>query len=501
MNKTLLILIILSLSTLPLIACDMFMLQSINNYPFLTSRDNPGNFNDPYDFFENFKSQANQTSGNRDGYGIIAYAMDNPLVDRDYSWYKTGIGNYFDVNNLDEPFYEAISVLYNNPDISRVLVHARSGTGGEGNHPFIFSANDRSYTFMHNGYIFNSVKNEVINYLGEDWFNDHPSQWEGDFNSPNTFIDSEVIFHYLMSYVLQYPNDIPTAFRHAFNNKRVGNIDLEFYFKYNNNTVINFIFSDGTDTYAYRSSEIYGLNYNLSYQVYPEKFVAVATKNNLANTMIRNQLIKISPQGEVIDLSIKAILQTNFINKFVETIDLNLYKLSWKIQKNNQISQFNIFRALNQNFSNAQQISSILVDNHNQTEYYYFDNFVSSNPLHYYWLEIVFNDGSSELTSNIPSTGSEDEPDITEIVPKITLYPNPFKEKLNISVETKEDYTIKMFNLKGQLVDQLSYQPGTKETLIWDTAKINNLKVPNGIYILQFISGNNTTTRKIMRIK
>lgn len=485
--------------SISLFGCDMFMLQSIEDYPFFTLPNKSGEFNDPYDFFEDFKSQADQSSGNRDGYGIIAYESDNPFVQRDYMWYKTGIGNFFNEDNLDEPLYQAMSTLYDNTDINRVLVHARSGTGGNGNHPFMFNTNSSTYSFMHNGYIFNSAKQNLINFLGKDWFIAHPSQWEGDYTSANTFIDSEVIFHYLMYYVLQYPDDIPTAFRHAFNNKQVNGVDMEFVLKFNNNNILNFVFSDGTETYIYRSSKLMGTTYNLSYQIYSDNFIAVKTGTNLSTTLEQNQLVRITPQGEIIDLSIEPILRTNFVKKFVEPLDIDQYKLRWTVESNTQINKFKVYRSNNQNFTLAEHISSILVGNNNQTQFQYLDTY-ASNLEHFYWIEVVFDDETSELTSNIPSYKTDDEPDIPEVNNIISLFPNPFQENLNIQINSEDDFKIKIFNLKGQLVDKLKYSTEKDEILVWDTSAINKLQIPNGIYLLQFKSNNKTITKKVMRI-
>jgi len=492
------ILIVLSLS-FPVIACDMFMLQSINGYPLFTLPNSAGHFNDPYDYFEDFKSQANQSSGNRDGYGIVAYQRNNFIIDRDFMWYKTGNGSYFNENNPDEPFYEAISVLYDNPTIDKVLVHARSGTGGFGNHPFVFDANNRTYTFMHNGYIFNTVKQEILNLLGQEWFNEHPSQWQGSYFSSYSFIDSELIFHYFMYYFLQFPDDIPTAFRHAFNNKQMGQVDMEFVLKFAKSNISNFVLSDGEDTYVYRSSNIAGDLYNLSYQTYANHFVAIKTGGNLANTLTKNQLIRINSQGEVMDLSIDPILRTNFVNTSVKTIDNSLYELNWTIESNNQISGFNIYRALNRNFSDAIHITTINVESSNQTIFNCFDNY-SSDLRHYYWIEVVFTDGTSEVTSSIPSSEVEEDINVFDIPNSISLFPNPFKDKLKIKIDSKEEYSVKIFNLKGQLVDKMKFQPNKSETLIWDTANTTK-KFSNGIYILKFIGQNKTFIKKVIMIK
>ncbi|MBI9030673.1 T9SS type A sorting domain-containing protein [bacterium] len=500
MIKKYLTLIILILINRPLTACDMFMLQSINNYPFFTMPINSGSFNDPYDYFEEFKSLANGSSGNRDGYGIVAYQSGAPLIDRDFMWYKTGMNTYFDETNPDEPLYEAISVLSDNPTVNRIFVHARSGTGGLGNHPFVFDYNNSTFTFMHNGYVFNSVKSEIMNFLGEAWFDEHPSQWQGVFGSPSSFIDSELLFHYLMYYILQYPDDIPTAFRHAFNNKELGNVDMEFIMKYNNSTVVNFILSDSENTYVYRSSEVLGKSYNLSYQIYPNNYVAVKTNTDLAHTLEKNQIIKITPQGEIIDLSLDPILRTNFLEKFVDNIDTNLYKLQWQIQPNQEITSFNIYRGMNQNFTNAMLIATVDIESSNQEVFSYLDSY-AFNQIHYYWIEVNFTDETSELTSNIPSETQDHDDDIDEALELITLYPNPFRSNLSISIDSDEIYQIKVYNLKGQLVDKITYRPNQQKTINWDSDANMTKKLPSGIYILKFSDGKRTITKKVMKIR
>lgn len=484
---------------IPLIGCDMFMLQSIEGYPFFTLPSDNGDFNDPYDYFEDFKRLSDGSSGNRDGYGIIAYSLSSDLVSRDYTWYKTGIGNHFDANNPDEPLYQAISLLYNNPTIERVLVHARSGTGGTGSHPFLFNYDDRTYSFMHNGYVFNNVKREIMNFLGQEWFDQHPSQWQGVYGDIYSFIDSELIFHYLMYYIKQSPNDIPTALRKAFNNKEVGNIDMEFILKYNNSSIVNFVLSDGIDSYVYRSSRILGTSYNLSYQIYPDNFLAVKTGSNLENQITKNQMLKMTTLGQVDSLNLSPVLQTTFLSQYVEVLEDNQLELNWKIMSNPNIRQFNIYFSEFRNFTTALKIATISPNNADQTDFSY----INSSPTiqeHYYWIEIVYSDNSSEITSSIPSSQQDDPYDPPQHSEAISLYPNPFQEELNISIDSQNEYKIRIYNLKGQLIDKLIYKANKSQPLIWKTDSINDKNLANGIYILEFSSGSIINTRKIMRI-
>jgi hypothetical protein len=499
MKKIILIIAMLQFINILLFACDMFMLQAIDQAPFLTYPSLNGNFNDPYDYFEDFKSLADGSSGNRDGYGIVAYTIDSEIVSRDYIWYKTGMGNHFDANNPDEALYQAMNILYDNPNIERVFVHARSGTGGQGSHPFIFNHNNKTYTFMHNGYIFNNAKRELMNFLGEEWFQEYPSQWYGEYGDTYSFIDSELIFHYLMKYIIQYPEDISKALSMAFTNKRVGNIDMEYMFKYNNSAILNFVLSDGIDSYVYRSSRLLGTSYNLSYQVYPNNFLAIKTNTNLENTIAKNQMLKFSSSGLIDTLSLSPILQTNFISKYVEKLDNNEFRLNWEILSNPNINSFNIYRSSNRDFSNSEKISSLIPTSPNQSTFSITDTYSASQD-HYYWIEVVFLDSFRELTSNIPSDQEAEPPIVAETSEIISLYPNPFKEKLNISIDSQNDYKIKIYNLKGQLIDKLLYEGEKNNPLIWNTENINNHKLPNGIYILKLSNGGKNLSRKVMKI-
>ncbi len=497
MIKFKIIVLLITFNIWQIFGCDMFMLQSINNNPFLTLPSQAHMFDDPYDYFENFKTLST-SSVNRDGYGIIAYTFQSNLVNRDNIWYKTGIGNHFDENNLDEPLYQAIHYLYDNPNIERVLVHARSGTGGIGSHPFLFDYDNHTYSFMHNGYVFSNVKRAIMNFLGPDWFQEHPSQWQGNYGDAYSFIDSELIFHYLMYYIKQYPDDIPRALRLAFNNKNVEDVDMEYVFKYHNNSIVNIVFSDGNDTYVYRSSPLAGETYNLSYQVYPDEFIAVKTSSNLENVITKNQLLKITSQGHIDSLDISPLLSTNFLEKYVEKISENQLRLNWKIQSNSNINYFNIYRSSNQNFTNAQKITKVMLETSIQTDFNIYDS-IDSQVEQYYWIEIVYLDNSSEITSNIPSSQPYNPPDVEPASEIISLYPNPFSKELNIAIDSHNNYEIKIYNLRGQLVKTLSIMPGNEVTK-WNSSNGLSSEIANGIYIIKLKSPTKSYTKKIIRL-
>ncbi|MFA7056276.1 MAG: T9SS type A sorting domain-containing protein [Candidatus Cloacimonadales bacterium] len=498
MKKITYIYAVLVLFSTYLFSCDMLVMQNIDQYPFFTLPAQIGAFNDPYDFMNEFRAMSNQYSGNRDGYGIIAYLNNTLSVARDNRWYKTGFGNYFDENNPDEPFYEALDFFSTSENTSQVLAHARSATGGEGNHPLLFEANGKTYSFMHNGYIFNNNKREIMEFLGAEWFTEHPSQWSGVFPNLNTFIDSELIFHYFMYYILQSPNDLESALRKAFTNKQVGKSDMEYVLKYNNSEKINFVLSDSENLYIYRSTDISGNSYNLSYQIYPGKFVAAKTGSSLENVLAKNQLLRINSQGDANNLSTAPILKTLFTNIQVTNLDSGTHKLTWRIANNHNITGFKVHRGTSKNFANSFLISQLEVHSSSNFSFQITDEY-HSDAIIYYWIETIFSNGSTEITSNIPSISDNTEPEDSVSFNLRSLFPNPFKDKLYMDIEPATEFTLKIFNLKGQLVDTLHFSD-TESSPVWDTTSDSLNRLANGVYILQFTHNNKKYVRKVLKL-
>lgn len=490
--------LILTLFNTYLFGCDMLVLQNINQYPIFTMPAQIGAFNDPYDFMEEFKSMANHSSGNRDGYGIVTYLNNSVNIDRNNMWYKSGFGNYFIPDNPDEPLYQVIDFLYSNENIAQVIAHARSATGGNGSHPFLFEANGKTYSFIHNGYIFNRSKRAIMEFLGEDWFLEHPSQWSGVFPDLNTFIDSELIFHYLMYHILQYPDSIEQALQKAFTNKSVAGVDMEYVLKFSASEKINFILSDSNNFYVYRSTRIMGDTYNLSYQVYPGKFLAIKTGSSLENIINKNKLLQFDSQGNVKELSTEAELHTTFSHIQVIRLDNGSHKLAWRVNNNTNIDSFNVYRGVLQDFTNSSLIAQLAVNSPGDLSFQIIDDFPTQSVI-YYWIEMVFVDGSTELTTCIPSAVEEEEPEESATFNLRSLFPNPFKDKLYLNIDSSEKFRVKIFNLKGQLVDELHFA-NSESTLVWDTNNNAINQLANGVYILQFTHNNKHYSRKVLKI-
>lgn len=90
-------------------------------------------------------------------------------------------------------------------------------------------------------------------------------------------------------------------------------------------------------------------------------------------------------------------------------------------------------------------------------------------------------------------------------VPDFTLgavYPNPFSTKASVSVESRgnEDLSVKIFNLKGQLVREegLAAKAGNQE-FVWDGRDANGSELSGGIYIIRISSDACTRIAKVVK--
>ena len=327
--------------------CDMMAMIAKNNVYIsnLTDPglDTPNDFDDPLDYFDYVRERSTDDATpnpyveapkyNPDGYGITFYHNGSytvpyneyPFTLNTRAFYLDGYGTFYIgevptfpapgavrniplnvaeslvmnyINYQDQTYYEE---LIDNDDMEATIVmgHARFGTGGNGNHPFRFEHNGRTYTFMHNGSMKPEIKTALNDYLGPNWFTNHPSNWNG----PR--IDSEIFFNYLMSFIIQY-GDVNIALQKALTQTDVEGIclidkirypsevtDKETLERYYTN-VFNFVLSDGEDLYVFKNAPETDLKHQLSYRD-NDNFYAIKTLDPRGGTIInRLELMKFS---------------------------------------------------------------------------------------------------------------------------------------------------------------------------------------------------------------
>ncbi len=110
------------------------------------------------------------------------------------------------------------------------------------------------------------------------------------------------------------------------------------------------------------------------------------------------------------------------------------------------------------------------------------------------WYDIVtinYKDNSEDLFEN----------SVPPLKNTVKIYPNPFIEKTNIKIseDSQDEFVIKIYNLKGELIRRLNtYQ---KEA-VWDSKDKSGQKVSSGIYLCKVSSNNKViSSRKIVVIK
>jgi len=95
-----------------------------------------------------------------------------------------------------------------------------------------------------------------------------------------------------------------------------------------------------------------------------------------------------------------------------------------------------------------------------------------------------------------------------EIIPLSNInlkqnYPNPFNPETTINFTIKNenynDYKLKIFNLKGQLVDSI---PVESNSITWSGTDLDQNPVSNGIYFYRLESDDDvSSTRKMIMLK
>lgn len=319
MRKAALLLVLILLAQPVLEACDMsaFIMRKGLVMADLNQPDGGTHYNGyqtPGDYLA-FVMSRSSAAMHDDGYGLIYYPQDTPQIDDRHCFYKrvgvSGQANQvYYTGNLFQPLNEPdiFDLAYDKitgPDAraSIVMCHARNATlnpFAPGNHPFRMTLNGQTYALMHNGFIGNTARNFMINetsIMDSDWFQFNGPNYTDfpNWSYPAYWIDSEVLFHYIMCHIVNNDYNVHFGIKTALKK-------LESYLKLSTN-VVNFVFTDGKRLYAFRSTGPEGGNsgYNLGFKVSSSGFSAVRTGFPTANEteISQYELVVLSDDGQV----------------------------------------------------------------------------------------------------------------------------------------------------------------------------------------------------------
>lgn len=314
--------------------CDMMAMIAKKGHYISWCYTSSGDYNDPYDFFQFLKDRSGPYPLQKDGYGLLYYKDDgyfyydesnpghniqNPGNPLNQAWYQFGSNTYYTGGTADwqwELDTGEQKIMKDDTKASIVLGHDRFGTGNAGNHPFRLEINGKHYTFEHNGYV-GTLKQTFYDRTDElhpGWFSTYSSNWYGDPNSINGWIDSELYFHYIVANIEAAGGDIIQGIYDALSYVNI--IGASY--------IANFVLSDGFTVYVYRSTTPSGDSYNLEYKEHSD-FWSIKTQEDDGTSLAKDDLAIISPYGniEIINLVAPPVFVSGEIGN--ETWDNSVY--------------------------------------------------------------------------------------------------------------------------------------------------------------------------------
>ncbi len=195
------------------------------------------------------------------------------------------------------------------------------------------------------------------------------------------------------------------------------------------------------------------------------------------------------------------------------TVSLNAYnkvQLIWVSQSETNLLGYRVYRGRSQDYNLAIQVSDLIAaTNSSQQQTYLFeDKELAESGTYYYWLEHQELEGSCHLHGPLTIDYQDalgETPEIPVVNGFASVYPNPFNPSTRISygLAKASDFSLKIYNLKGQVVKNLDGGSKNKGyyTATWNGKDDNNLTCASGIYFLVLQIGEKTFTRKAILAK
>lgn len=184
----------------------------------------------------------------------------------------------------------------------------------------------------------------------------------------------------------------------------------------------------------------------------------------------------------------------------------------WTTQSESNLIGFRILRAESQDLSFSSLISPLISATNLSTtfNYRFQDTDVVPNNRYYYWLEALDLDGNTTYHGPVSAYCSEpntdtDAPELNLTSGIRSIYPNPgSRQSIQIYLEKKLDFTMDIYNRKGQKVKTIFQGSQTEgiHCLHWDGSNDLGKELPTGLYFVSLTSeGKSLGRRKISLIK
>lgn len=185
-------------------------------------------------------------------------------------------------------------------------------------------------------------------------------------------------------------------------------------------------------------------------------------------------------------------------------------QLLWVTQSETNLLGYRVYRGRSDDFAVAALISGLIpaTNTSQQQTYIYEDKELNETGFYYYWLEHQELAGDCHLHGPVTinfSLTTDGTPEIPVVNGFSSIYPNPFNPSTRIryGLEQKSDYSLKVYNLKGQVVRTLEL--GSKDkgyyTADWNGRDDNNSACSSGVYFFVLQAGTQSFSRKAILAK
>ncbi len=202
-----------------------------------------------------------QTHIHNSGWALLAYQNGKFNLDNGFGYVFRGNGDAS--SDQSGEYNSAQFSIKDGSNVTTLMCHIRKASSGCGSgvdetmpdnpHPWIWYEPGITYTFAHNGTIYN--KSQLRDLITTDWIDNHgglqtfeESGCGGDWQDSTVFsdnvIDSELYFFWLMKNILDADGDVLQGLNNALSNPMFQIITDD------NN--LNFTFSDGSAIWAFR---------------------------------------------------------------------------------------------------------------------------------------------------------------------------------------------------------------------------------------------------------
>jgi hypothetical protein len=207
----------------------------------------------------------------------------------------------------------------------------------------------------------------------------------------------------------------------------------------------------------------------------------------------------------VLDPSVLNIVVSTFTANYTEDSTVNI---TWITASETNLTGFQIHKGSSNDVGESAR-HGVRISATNTSEnatYNFVDSEIQPGNSYFYWLEILVNDGTSYFHEpvfvEIPVEHIEIYPLVTTVS---NAYPNPMRvgsfANFDVAVKERELATLKIFNIKGQLVKEFNDIQQGSHKLEWNGRDLHNREVSSGVYFYRLISPSTNEVKRMVIIR